>query len=177
MHAVVARPGIVLLDTSLNMIASNAEAVQILTFPDIPEKTPPSHAWFNDGIRSRLFDRRSPGEADFVNRFKSAKRTYVCRSFPLSVPLKAAGCSPTLLLLLERNASNGVTMADISERFRLTPREQETVKLLLQGLTSKEIAQRMNISPNTVKAFIRLVMVKMDVSTRSGIIGKIAEVE
>ena len=31
----------------------------------------------------------------------------------------------------------------------------------------------MHISPNTVKAFLRLVMVKMDVSTRSGIIGKI----
>jgi len=31
----------------------------------------------------------------------------------------------------------------------------------------------MGISPNTVKAFIRLVMVKMKVSTRSGIIGKI----
>jgi DNA-binding CsgD family transcriptional regulator len=31
----------------------------------------------------------------------------------------------------------------------------------------------MKISPNTVKAFIRLVMVKMSVSTRSGIIGKI----
>jgi DNA-binding CsgD family transcriptional regulator len=44
---------------------------------------------------------------------------------------------------------------------------------LLQGLTSKEIAQRMGISPNTVKAFLRLVMVKMGVSTRSGIVGKI----
>ena len=30
----------------------------------------------------------------------------------------------------------------------------------------------MNISPNTVKAFVHLVMVKMSVSTRSGIIGK-----
>jgi len=47
------------------------------------------------------------------------------------------------------------------------------VEYLLQGLTSKEIAARMNISPNTVKAFLRLVMVKMKVSTRSGIAGKI----
>jgi DNA-binding CsgD family transcriptional regulator len=47
------------------------------------------------------------------------------------------------------------------------------VEYLIQGLTSKEIAVRMNISPNTVKAFLRLVMVKMKVSTRSGIAGKI----
>ena len=61
----------------------------------------------------------------------------------------------------------------LSERFGLTPRERETVKLLLQGLTSKEIAAQMGISSNTVKAFVRLVMIKMGVSTRSGIAGKI----
>jgi DNA-binding CsgD family transcriptional regulator len=32
----------------------------------------------------------------------------------------------------------------------------------------------MKISANTVKVFLRLVMVKMGVSTRSGIVGKIA---
>jgi hypothetical protein len=48
------------------------------------------------------------------------------------------------------------------------------VEFLLQGLTSKEIANRMNISVNTVKAFLRLIMVKMNVSTRSGIAGKVA---
>jgi LuxR family transcriptional regulator, regulator of acetate metabolism len=55
----------------------------------------------------------------------------------------------------------------------LTQREKETVELLIQGLTSKEIATRMKISPNTVKAFLRIVMVKMGVSTRSGILGKV----
>ncbi len=44
---------------------------------------------------------------------------------------------------------------------------------LVEGLTSKEIAERMQISPNTVKAFIKLVMIKMGVSTRLGVIGKI----
>ncbi len=31
----------------------------------------------------------------------------------------------------------------------------------------------MNISPNTVKVFLRLVMLKMGVTTRSGVIGKL----
>ena len=75
--------------------------------------------------------------------------------------------------MLERASNEAITIAELSERFGLTVREQETVKYLLEGLTSKEIAERMKISPNTVKAFIRLVMVKLNVSTRSGIIGKI----
>ena len=44
---------------------------------------------------------------------------------------------------------------------------------LLQGLTSKEIAREMDISPYTVKTYVRLVMIKMGVTTRSGIVGKL----
>jgi DNA-binding CsgD family transcriptional regulator len=77
-------------------------------------------------------------------------------------------------VLLERDAAGNSGLKEISEQFDLTQRECETVEFLLQGLTSKEIATRMKISPNTVKAFLRLVMVKMKVSTRSGIAGKIA---
>ena len=75
--------------------------------------------------------------------------------------------------MLERRSNESAKVNEISERFGLTAREQETVKYLVEGLTSKEIAQRMKISPNTVKAFLRLVMLKMNVSTRSGILGRI----
>jgi DNA-binding CsgD family transcriptional regulator len=117
-----------------------------------------------------------------VGEFRSAKRTYLCRSFPLGFALNQSNGNHTkgampegglLIVMLERKSNEAVTIAELSQRFSLTMREQETVKYLLEGLTSKEIAERMSISPNTVKAFIRLVMVKMNVSTRSGIIGKI----
>jgi DNA-binding NarL/FixJ family response regulator len=56
---------------------------------------------------------------------------------------------------------------------RLTPREQETVTLLATGLTNKEISARMGVSVNTVKAFLRSVMLKLDVTTRAGIVGRL----
>jgi orotate phosphoribosyltransferase-like protein len=43
----------------------------------------------------------------------------------------------------------------------------------LHGLSSEEIADRMRISANTVKAFLHNVMVKMGVSTRTGIATKV----
>ena len=76
--------------------------------------------------------------------------------------------------MIERKSHGATSIREVSERFGLTRRERDTVQFLLEGFTSKEIAQRMNISANTVKAFIRLVMAKMDVSTRSGIVGKVA---
>ena len=39
-------------------------------------------------------------------------------------------------------------------------------------MVTKEIAAHMGISVNTVKAFIRLLMGKMGVTTRSGIVAK-----
>jgi DNA-binding CsgD family transcriptional regulator len=61
----------------------------------------------------------------------------------------------------------------VCQQYKLTRREREALMLLNEGLTSKEIAQRMNISANTVKGFVHLIMLKLGVTTRSGIVGKI----
>lgn len=181
MPSIAARPGLIVVDDSLSIIASNPDALQILTFPDRPEKILHLDTWLVNRIRSILVERQSPFR--FVSEFRSSKRAYLCRTFPLGLAgnhklgnqKNGSGSSSGLLIVIfERKNNQAATIAEIAERFGLTARERETVQLLLEGLTSKEIAQRMAISPNTVKAFIRLVMVKMDVSTRSGIIGKIA---
>ena len=179
MGTVPARPGLIVVDESLSVVGSNAEALRILTFPDPPEKIQRLDAWLLNRVRSIFVERQPPYRV--VEEFRSAKRTYVCRSFPLGVleyqnghPRPAgAPTAGMLVVMLDRVSNETLRIAELSGQFGLTGREQETVKLLLEGLTSKEIAERMKISPNTVKAFIRLVMVKMNVSTRSGIIGKI----
>jgi DNA-binding CsgD family transcriptional regulator len=171
----VARTGLVVVDRSLNLVASNAEAIQILTFPGPPEKITDLGAWLTKRIRPEVGDRRSPVPHSRSEQFKSARRMYHCRFFPLHLNGNGhASNHPAFVLLLERSTNGATELAEICTRFRLTPREQEAVELLFEGLTSKEIASRMKISPNTVKVFLRLVMVKMGVSTRSGIVGKIA---
>jgi DNA-binding CsgD family transcriptional regulator len=179
-HTVPARPGVIVIDASLSVVASNQEALQILTFPERPENIRHLDSWIANKIRSSLVERQLPPRS--VGEFYSAKRTYLCRSFSLHLSETRKTASSNngsthsaglLMLMFERKSNEAVVMAEISDRFGLTAREVETVQFLLEGFTSKEIAQRMQISPNTVKAFIRLVMVKMNVSTRSGIIGKI----
>jgi DNA-binding CsgD family transcriptional regulator len=80
---------------------------------------------------------------------------------------------PTIAIVLERSSRRNENLRRLFERYKLTPREREAVLLLTDGLTSKEIAQRMDISPHTVKGFLRFIMVKLGVTTRSGIVGKI----
>jgi len=61
---------------------------------------------------------------------------------------------------------------NIGHKYQLSQREGEAVRFLIEGLTNKEIAARMGISPDTVKVFLRLAMMKMGVSSRSGIMSK-----
>ncbi|PYR86469.1 MAG: hypothetical protein DMG18_02585, partial [Acidobacteria bacterium] len=102
--------------------------------------------------------------------FMSGKRRYLCRTFALEQECNKNLKKPAIAITLERRHS---VLIDLATRFQLTDREIEAVQHLADGLTSKEIAQRMNISPNTVKVFLRLVMLKMGVTTRSGVIGKL----
>jgi DNA-binding NarL/FixJ family response regulator len=54
----------------------------------------------------------------------------------------------------------------------LTERERETLALLAQGLTNKEIAERLVITTNTVKRHLKAIFGKLDVHTRSAAAAK-----
>ncbi len=164
--------GLVLLDSLGTTIYFNADAIQILTFPQTPPDANPSGKLLAREIRSRLLTDAPSPESPFVKELVSGKRRYVCRAFPLiSAPRNTFHA--TTALLIERGVPRTINVSEMAAQFRLTRREREAVELLMLGLTSKEIASRMKISTNTVKAFLRLVMSKMAVSTRSGIVGKI----
>jgi DNA-binding NarL/FixJ family response regulator len=48
----------------------------------------------------------------------------------------------------------------------LTEREQEILGFLVERLTNKQIAERLNISPVTVKSHLRHIMDKLDAADR-----------
>lgn len=166
--------GFLLLDSRLRPVAYNSEALQILSYPAKPDSIRQLPQFLSDKVRSALVNGGSFDRPVFVHECNSGRRTYSCRVLRLDLdgatPSKSSPVS--FAVLLERHISGGAALDVLARQFDLTARECETVALLLEGLTSKEIATRMKISPNTVKAFLRLVMLKMDVSTRSGIVGK-----
>ena len=80
-----------------------------------------------------------------------------------------------IALHLEKDFSASDAAQELAAKYNLTEREQEALGGILMGFSSKEVAERMNISPNTVKAFLRLIMIKMGVTRRAGIVAKILE--
>jgi DNA-binding CsgD family transcriptional regulator len=167
-------PAFVLADIDLNPIYANDAAVGILSYLIESES-----AEWDKAVQARLrvilqvTEYRS--ESLPPAPFASGRRRYVCRSFRLDGREDHAR-SPLVGVLMERHAELHAELLEASRRFHLSPRERETMLHLTQGLTTKEIAERMRISPNTVKQFIRLTMTKMNVTTRSGILGKLLRI-
>ncbi|HTJ24041.1 MAG TPA: response regulator transcription factor [Gemmatimonadaceae bacterium] len=54
----------------------------------------------------------------------------------------------------------------VLEDVRMTRREREVIDLIGEGLSNKEIAQRLNIAAHTVKSHVRNVMEKLALHTR-----------
>jgi len=46
------------------------------------------------------------------------------------------------------------------DQIKITPRDREVLDLLVQGCSNKEIAERLNISPRTVKQHLRTLFLR-----------------
>jgi DNA-binding CsgD family transcriptional regulator len=155
-----------LCEASGKVLDANGEALHHLLGPivlgeapsvDTLQLPPDLAAAVRGSLRGRVIEVRLGG------------RCYSCRAFQLLGVGSAGGC---VVVILETSAQREC-MASLLREFHLTAREEEAVELLARGLTNKEIATSMRVSVNTVKTFLHLAMIKLGVSTRAGIIGKL----
>ena len=169
--------GILLLNSHFRPVHYNAEAVSILGYPKKTNEAPSLDPVLEE-MQLMNLNKSATSLVPAVFEFTSGRRRYLCRAFHLDANGGVDGrVQPRLVLILERDAKRDSRLpADTTrwaEEFQLTNRECQTVKLLLQGLTSKEIAVKMSISPNTVKAFLKLAMAKVGASNRTGLVARL----
>ena len=169
--------GFILLNSAMKPLFVNSAAVQILAYPQKVETIEHLDEYIASKMRSNALLERSSRAPTLVARFQSGKRLYLCRFFRVNA-VTQSDAHPSVAIILERCSERRISLYQVSVTFHLTTREQEVFQQLVEaGLTTKEIAVRMGISPNTVKAFLRLIMVKMGVNTRSGIVAKALSVQ
>jgi DNA-binding CsgD family transcriptional regulator len=84
------------------------------------------------------------------------------------------GMEPRILLTLDYIGSRArPRLQKAMEQFNFTPREVMVVENLVKGGTSKEIANVLTISEQTVKEHFKHIMEKTHASTRTGILLKL----
>lgn len=72
--------------------------------------------------------------------------------------------------LVDQSLHFGTTPQHRQNEVRLTAREREVLRLVLDGQTNQEIAQSLTISPNTVRSHMHALSVKLEASNRARLV-------
>lgn len=172
----VASPGIVIVDAAMDLVGMNTEAERVFSYPGRLGNGRTGWREIRERARLHFSARHAAGSSVNGETFLSGRRRYRWRVFPFEATQRQPGV-PAAVIVIERDQPAWFAAAKSLARFGLTRREEQVAHLVLAGLTNKQIGQRLGISPNTVKALLHLSMTKMDVSSRSGIIGRVLGLE
>jgi DNA-binding NarL/FixJ family response regulator len=72
----------------------------------------------------------------------------------------------TLFSQIVDHAINGSSTSVINQSVRMTKRERQVVDLIADGFTNKEIAQKLHLSPYTIKSHVHNILEKLALNTR-----------
>jgi DNA-binding CsgD family transcriptional regulator len=169
LEPLVAAPGtgVLVLDSSLRAVSWNQEFLGIMSYPHTVERTADAQAQVAGYVKHLVRFRDTSASGFSLDEYVSGKRRYRCLSFAMCHGPRH------MVVLLERSRAGVPSLENVIQQYGLTLREQQTLRCVLDGLSNKEAADRLNISPNTVKVFLRLLMMKMRVSSRSAIFSRL----
>lgn len=139
------------IDICREITARTATRVLILTAYEISDNIT---AALDAGAAGFLAKTAEPQQMIDALHAVAAGQAYLTPSVTRYVIAQATG----------RNTSGRRTGAGAPD---LTDREQEVLQLVAEGLTNKQIAQRLVISPATAKTHLARIMQKLGVSTRT----------
>jgi DNA-binding CsgD family transcriptional regulator len=168
--------GVLLCDLALHPIGSDSGALSILRQHDEYAGGPDELPALPHEIRDAIRRGRSADSGSGTLLIRIGAHQYRCRFYFIESAHPAFSPAVVAVHLHTVAVTNSEDpVKRIVSIYRLTKREQEALRGIALGLTTKELADRMQVSPNTVKSFVRLITVKMGVSSRAEIMVRLLE--
>ena len=167
--------GVLIIDSSASILYLNEEARSILAtcIPRSREFEEDSEA-MNAAISALLqghLRELSAGQPSCIYA-PDSDSTYSLRALALE-PQQGQQEHCTMILIEGVTLKRSFDINKVQEQFGLSKRETEVTLCLTKGMTNKEIAQALSISPETVNGYVKQVMKKLNTTTRSGIVGRV----
>jgi DNA-binding CsgD family transcriptional regulator len=104
-----------------------------------------------------------------INGWKIVLRTYIMENY------ESSRNQTLIAVLVERRSEELDAIEELAEHYKLTETEQQVLRAMSAGLSIKAVASRMHLPYSTLRAFLRLIKIKLGVFSRAEIMVKILE--
>lgn len=152
--------GMIAYDSTMNVILTNNKADIFLLRFSIPEEVTAVCRRMLDNARLPSFEENFPGEVSLSKTMEGSPSRW---TFKLEVDRNAARA---LVFIIEDTVSNKLDINGIRRSYRLTRRETDVLRRILDGLRNSEIAADLGIAEQTVKEYLSNVYLKTGTSNR-----------
>jgi len=171
-------PGILLFDMSDRLVFASKEALDVLAKidktkmkekkgPFIPSEIYNLYNSLKGSINTSAVDIDETHCAIFHG---DRGLSYSARAFPLKLRGKKGKPSYIMIVVEKIGQKRSMDFKKAGTRYQFTKRELELVKFVCEGITNKEISQKLFISEYTVKDHIKNIMRKMNAASRNEIV-------
>ena len=153
--------GVIVFDKKIQMVYSNRMAANFLKRYFLPEEIPQLIGRIFEAMDASSLQTSFPGEVYLCKRLDSSSSNWIFKIFLSESPRQLVG-----VFIIEETVSQKLDMNEIRKQFRLTRREVDILRRLLDGMKNVEIAEELEISEQTVKDHLSNIYMKSGVENR-----------
>jgi DNA-binding CsgD family transcriptional regulator len=158
--------GVIVFNRKMEMVFSNRKAVLFLKRYKLPEELLTVSGRIFEAIRILRFKEMFPGEVHIHKKIDGSPN-----SWTFSFVIYDEGSDPHIgIFIIEEAISRKLDIGKIRQDFRITRRETDVLRRLLDGLKNMEIAEELDMSEQTVKDHLSNIYMKIGVENRFSLV-------
>lgn len=169
-------PGVIVLDVSGNLKYMNDAVKEIV--PVILGKTGSETSTVPEKIRNVCLQVRETANgapSTTADVFYCAQgKPYSIRAFPIGQATENSDSRHIMVLVEPVIDCHQINFEVIQNKFGISKRQLEVLKLMCQGLNNQEIAERLYISVHTTKDHVRSILRAFNASSRNEVVATLS---
>ncbi len=153
--------GVIVYTRKLNQYYTNRAASHFLKRYFLPEEIPQLARRIFDALATASLHSSFPGEVYLCRRLDGSSSNWIFKFFVSEIPGPFVG-----VFIIEERVSQKLDMNEVRKQLRLTRRETDILRRVLDGLKNAEIAEELEIAEQTVKDHLSNIYLKSGVENR-----------
>lgn len=153
--------GLIIFDGKTNIVFHNKQAGSILSRFELPPEIPAINKRIFEAINRGGLNEQFPGEIYLTKKFDGSSSNWIFRFYVNEKP-----DALVYVVITEETISNKIDMNEIRQKFRLTRRETDILRRVIDGRKNIEIAEEVDITEQTVKDHLSNIYMKIGVENR-----------